>query len=283
MRILFCVFFALLAGHASSRTPLSPEAVHFFVSMSGSDANDCRVATPCLTIQRAVDNIKQNFDSNCLQAWINVAPGTYAGWEDYGPQVGCHRKGGGPLVISGSVVPGAGETCADTMGVQIVSPPGVNAISLDGGAIQTIICMTVSASGASAVYATNGAIAEIGVMGFGTANQHIMADAGGSVFVTSTINVVQGAHVGIWANLGGLVYVVPGVSINFAPGTGFTHYIFASNGGKVVLPIGSITITGSPTGQKCFASLLGIVNAAGNAAGIPGQGACGSNYGGQVY
>lgn len=273
----------LVCGAADARTPLTTATRDFYVATNGSDANDCRQTTPCLTIQRAVDNIKQNYDSNCVQPWIHISPGIYAGWEDYGPQVGCHPKGGGPLVIAGTMG-NLGSDCVDPDYVKIISPNGVNAVSLDGGAIQTIICMTISASGASAIYTTNGGKAEIGLMNFGTANTQVFADAGGAIFVTSTLNFMQGATYGVQANLGGLVYFVPGVAVSFASGIGYSQqFIHASNGGKIVFSPLTVGIAGSPSGQKCFASLLGIVNTGGYAAYLPGASACSSNTGGVVH
>lgn len=269
---------------AEARTPLTMATRDFYVAQNGDDANDCRLATPCATIQRAVTNIKQNYDTNCIQPWVHLFPGTYANAEDYGQQVGCQPPGGGPLVIAGTMG-NAGSECVDPALVHITSAPGVNAISLDGNAGLVLICVTVSAPGAAAIYATNGAKIEIGLINFGTANAQIFADAGGAIFATSTLNFMQGANFGIWANADGRVHVVPNIGISFAAGIGYAQFLRASNGGKVFFPAQSLGISGNPSGQKCYAELYGLVNTGNALSTIPGTTPCTTDqyFPGMVY
>lgn len=287
--VVIAVFAALIAGGASGRERLTEATKHFYASPDGNDANDCREATPCRQPQRVIDEIKNNYDLNCVQPriWLRpvrdaqgnfVSPGVYEGFEDYGQAVGCQRHGGGPIIIGGDCgAPyGAGNVIVNSTAV------GRNAISLDGGAQIVVVCKTINASGAAALYATMATI-EFGSVIFGTANIQAHADAGGVIVATGSYTVAQGAVNHIRATTGGVFDAVPGVQVTFSTPMAFTHLIFAQTGG--IAKVGGLTWLnpGNVSGQKCYASILAIVHANGNAAALPGTSPCGANYQGQVY
>lgn len=256
----------------------------FYVNAStGADANNCEAEVqvvgtltgPCLTIQRAVDNVKQNYDSNCVQPWIYVAPGSYTGWSDYAPQTGCQPSltGGGPMIVAGYR---PGIACADTnVIVTMGPPPATAAVSYDGNATGVVLCMTLNAPSGTAIYATNGAIMEVGLLRFGTATTSMLADTNGTIIATSTLKWAQGAIQGLWAKEKGILKVVPGVSIQFDAGIGFSPYfIFAGDGGVVNFPVNSLSFVGAPIATtKCGVNYGGLV-ISGNPTGIPGTNAC---------
>jgi hypothetical protein len=253
----------------------------FYVSPTGSDTtgDGLTPGTAWLTPRHAVFEVQRKYDFNCFQPTVKLAAGTYNGTsiEYYGPAVGCQVTGGGPLILSGDCAAGAGA-------VVLNGSQGINLVSMDGNAAILVVCMTLNAPGASALYATNGAIIEAGSIIFGAASTHAMADADGSVFMTGSYTIAGNAVYHGHANMGGTLVVLSGVNVTINPGLSISQqFIFASNGGKAVVPIPGVSFIGTITGQRCFASILGLVNSSGSANSLPGTIACGSNYGGQVY
>ena len=259
-----------------SRTRLTADTT-LYASPSGAGSQDgSDTSNPFAGVQDAWDALQRDYDLNGFTATIQLMDGSYsAGLQGYGPMVGLMKPGGSPVVIKGD--PTASQVSFNT--------PGVNTFSFDGGAAATIVLMTISASGASPIYATNGGIIEYGSIRFGTASTHAFADSQGMIVCTGSCSIVQGATYHIMANgSGSAATIVPGVTLTLASGLGFAGaFAFAGRLGRVAIPIPGVNFSGTCTGQQGYASLLGCLDCAGGSASLPGNSACGSNYGGQVY
>lgn len=261
---------------AYSRTRLTADTT-FYASPTGAGNQDgSSTSDPFSGVQDAWDALQRDYDLNGYTATIQLMDGPYAlGCQGYGPMLGQQKPGGSPVIIKGD----------PTAAAVYFNTPGVNTFSFDGNAAVTLVCMTISASGASPIYATNGGIIEYGSIRFGTASTHVMADSQGMTICTGSCSIVQGAAYHIMANgAGAAAGIVPGVVLTFAGGIGFAGaFAFAGRLGRVAIPVPGVVFAGSPTGQKGYASLLGLLDCGGGAASLPGNAACGSNYGGQVY
>lgn len=257
-----------------SRTRLTADTT-FYASPSGAGSQDgSSTSNPFAGVQAAWNALQRDYDLNGFTATIQLMNGGYtAGLEGYGPMLGQMKKGGSPVIIKGD--PTASGVYFNT--------PGVNTFSFDGGAAVTIVLMTISASNASPLYATNGAIIEYGSIIFGTASAHVLAATGGTTICTGSCTLAQGAVFHVQADHG-YAGIVPGVTLTLASGVGFSYcFAFAGNHGLISCPIPGVNFAGSATGMRGYASLLGILNCSGNANSLPGNSACGANYGGQVY
>ncbi len=260
---------------AYERTRLTADTT-IFASPNGAGLKDgSSPANAFAGVQAAWNALQQNYDLNGQTATIQLLDGTYnAGLQGYGPMVGMMKPGGSPVIVRGD--PTASGVNFDT--------PGVNTFSFDGNAIATITNLTVSASGACPLYATYGGIIEFGSIRFGTAMAHVMSENGGSIIGTGSYAIIQGAvyHV-IASGAGSSVGIVPGVSASISPNVGFSQFAFAGRLGKISIPLPGVVFSGACSGQQGFASLLGLLDCGGGAGSLPGNVACGSNYGGQVY
>jgi hypothetical protein len=253
-----------------------------YVKNGGNDALDgTTLATALATPQAAIDRIKDQYDSSGFAPVIKFSDGTYPGWEDYGPMICRHRKGGGPPVFIGNL----GNSAA----VVIQGQQGVNVISYDGSANAVIVGLTINAPGASAIYATNGSIIEAGMVNI-SGMIALQADSFAKVVCTSTIKFIGPMTYGLMANKHGLVETVPGVQVYFDNSSFTHHFCFGVNYGAVVMPYvpgspgSGVTFSGSFTGQKGFASLYGMVNSGfGTYNQYPGTGDCGFNVGGVLH
>ncbi len=259
-----------------SRTRLTADTTFYFSPSGGGSQDGSSTSNPFAGVQDAWDALQRDYDMNGWTPTLQAMDGSYStGLQGYGKMLGLQKPGGSPVIIKG-----------DPTAQQVIfSTPNVNTFSFDGGAVATIELMTISASGASPIYATNGAILEYGSIIFGTASTHAFADSGGLVICTGSSTIAQGAAFHIMANgAGASAYIVPGVTLTLASGLGFSQqFAFAGRLGRVAIPIPGVNFSGTCTGQKGYASLLGILDCAGGANSLPGNSACGSNYGGQVY
>jgi hypothetical protein len=71
---------ALVASKLSAYTLRLPNPTNLYVATTGSDSNDClSLATPCLTIQHAVNLLYVVYDGGGSSSTINVGAGTFCG------------------------------------------------------------------------------------------------------------------------------------------------------------------------------------------------------------
>jgi hypothetical protein len=252
-----------------------------YVSTGGSDSNiGTTSGTALATIQEAVSRIKDLYDMSGFAPVIKIDDGSYLGWQDYGQMIGRHKLGGGPILYLGNT--------AHPENVVIYNGTGVNTVSLDGGAQAVIVGMELQANASSALYLTNSAIAEVGIVNF-TGPTGILADGYGRAFVTSTIKFKGSMTYGMMANKIALIEAVPGVQIAFDSCSFGQQWLFAANGSTIIVPYRPSTLpapdgvnfVGTFSGQKAFASLHSIVNSGyGTYDSYPGTINCGSNAGG---
>lgn len=259
-----------------SRTRLTADTT-FYASPAGSGAQDGSSSSNAFAgVQSAWNALQRDYDFNGFTATIQLLDGGYTeGCQGYGPMLGQHRPGGSPVIIRGDA----------TAAAVTFYTPNVNTFSFDGNAAVTLTNMTISAPGASAIYATNGGIIEYGCIRFGTAATHVMADSQGMVVCTGSCSLVQGATYHVMANgAGAAAGIVSGVNLTLGSGIAFPGaFAFAGRLGRVAIPIPGVNFIGTCTGPKGYASLLGVLDCSGGSGSLPGNSACGSNYGGQVY
>jgi len=259
-------------------------------SYDGVEANK-----PLATIQCAVDKVKDEIDTNGFAPVIRIHDGLHMGWQDYGPNVGRHKRGGGPTIFMGNpLLPSA---------VKIFRAMGVAPISYDGFAQGVFIGMEVIGNKSQAIYATGCSVIECGFVRV-SGPIGFLADSGAKILGTSNLYFKGSMVYGGMGNKAGLFECVPGIHVFFEGSTFSEHFLFGTNHGMCIVPYhflnpvynekgevisgtqnpaGGVTFHGSFVGSKGFASLQGIINSGYMTYNLfPGTIDCDTNKGGQL-
>ena len=248
------------------RIYLSADTIFYAAPASIGTGDGSSAANAMGDEQSALDYLQTNFDKNGYTLRMQLLAGTYSrGIQMTGPIIGGDKPGGSPLIIQGDPA---------NPDAYVFNTPGVNTFSFIQGAVATIVGFTISASGASCLYATQGGIIEYGGIRFGTANSHIRADIDGFLVCTSTDEMVQGANEHYSINKG-YIGVVPGVIMkcDVQYGIGFQDFFSIEKGGQLDLPVNLLTWQGNFSGSRGIVKNGGRADCGGAVNSIPGSSA----------
>lgn len=260
MRIVLAFVLSLLlacAASAQGRAPLTADTP-FYVSQSGSDANDClSSATACLTIQGALLKIQRDYDLRCYKATVNIAAGTYT------DPVSINGAFLGGCGVGKIVIQGAGQA------LTLVQVSGT-AFTLTNGAYLTVQGMKIVATGGFALTTTDGGTSIFfGDIDFGNAFAHVGAGPYSRIRGTSnyTISGAFTQHINASA---GQAQIYNGVTVNITSASACAYFILATELGLV--DVAGVTFTGTGTQTTCGqtgAILGGLIYSAGTT--LPGN------------
>jgi len=248
----------IAAIQAVTRKKVVGNHLNFYVSATGNNANDgLSPATAVRTIQQAATLSYWGYDFNNYNAIINIGPGTYTDPVFVqGMPLGC-----GQLIFQGNP--------SNPASVVVNVPNGI-AFSISLGVFCTISGMTISASGSSNLFvsqgygiAANQAWVNVDhiVMGSCQTSQWNSWNAGVITANGAPVTFSGSSGIGAGTNLGSQIWLVNS-TVTFAPGTSYTTGWAYAQGGATI-SLNNTSYTGSFTGTRFLASICGIIGVAG--------------------
>lgn len=249
----------------------------FNVATTGVDSNSCTSGAPCLTIQRAYDNLANFYDLQGFTATIQVANGTYtAGLITAKCVLG--QNGTGSVQILGNATPsnvlisvtntdafGLGETAfgAGTQGCTQITIGGMKLATTTGGN-----AVNVSGGGVGVTVGTPGFPIEFGA----TFQDHMISNHGAWI-IAGTNNLVSGSALIHVAALSNGVTALHGTTETFSGAPVFTYYAYADISGSVYVDAMTFAGTvGAVTGTRYLTQNGGTIYAlSASASYLPGN------------
>jgi hypothetical protein len=228
------------------REPLTTTKVLWVTGSVGSDAttDGTTFATGFKTIQAAVDAAYRRYSADGQTVLIQVYPagGPYAN----------------PVAVRGALVGGGVLQINGNGGAAAIAAAG-NAITADAGTDLIISNLTIASTAGKGVYASNGALIQIGPgVTFGAAGTNqIEVGYGGRVIALNGYSISGGAVAHVQAGTGGL-YAAPAAAITLTGTPAFASaFVVASMGGAAVWT--GASFTGAATGVRYLAQLGGAI------------------------
>lgn len=216
------------------------------------------------TIAKAVNILYQNMDLNGTAATINIASATYSVAQVFqGAPVGYNQ-----IILSGTSVlwqaPGTSTTC-------ITATDNVR-VTLQG----TITFNSNSNNACTAILSQENAVVEVSsnniTFGAFPSGYHMYASTGGTINVNSNYTISGGCTFHQIAGTDGRITHVAGVGVTITGTPALTTFYETIGAGSSILLGTGMSWSGAITAgcQKWFAVALGVFQASGNAASIPG-------------
>lgn len=215
------------------RIPVTGGTLNLYVSPTGNDGYlGTSALYPMATISGAIARAASAYDLANASLTVNLAPGTYAGFDVYGSQIPA------PVHVVGS---GSGQTTVTSSNSDTIDVTAAGVLYLSGVRLTNTSGNTGDyGGGATTIYCVNGGSVNIG------------ADVN---FGSNT----NGAH--LWANTGGTVGAVAvgtGAGRNYTISGGAEFHLLATAGGSISLVDSTVTITGNPHFSQVFANSNGL-------------------------
>lgn len=258
-------FSTTLPAGLGVRTALTTNTT-FNVATTGVDSNNCTSGAPCLTIQRAYDNLANFYDLQGFTATIQVANGTYtAGLITAKCVLG--QNGPGGVQILGNATPSnvlINVTNSDAFGLGETSfgsgTQGCTQITIGGMKLQTT-------TGGNAVNVSGGGVGiTVGTPGFpidfGATFQDHMISNHSAWIIAGTNNLVSGGALIHVAALSNAVTALHNTTETFSNAPVFTYYAYADINASVYVDAMTFAGTvGSVTGTRYLAQNGGVIYA----------------------
>ncbi|WP_341913297.1 hypothetical protein [Ferrovibrio terrae] len=250
-------------------------ATSFYVATTGSDTNHgLTTGAPFATIQHAIDVIAKAIDLNGYRATVQVADGTYSA----GAAVRAPFTGGGEVFVIGNVTTPA--NC-------VISAATTHCFLLRHDAVLSIggFKLTTSTAG-YALYADIGAtgyIREAVVFGSIVAGyHHLLAQAGGSIYVLSNYSIDGAADIHWAAVESGRIYA-KNITVTL---TGIPNFrnLFAWASSMGIIWCDGDAFSGAATGVRYTSDINSVINTGGGGANyLPGSAAGSTSFGGLYF
>lgn len=246
----------------------------YYVRTNGSDTNDGLANTAggaFLTIQKAVDTIRNHLDLNGQVVTISVQAGTYTDGVDIS----------GPWTGKGTVAI-VGDTATPTN--VVISTTSDDCFNVDNAAYVTIhgFKLTTATSG-SGIQVTGSARVDFGQINFGACATHHLNMGNGATAYADAAYTVSGGAVDHW-HLGGPGFfaTLGAFQITLTGTPAFSGAWAATAGGFMQITSG-VTFSGSATGLRYFVWKNGVIDTGGSGETyLPGN-AAGSYSLGGIY
>lgn len=259
----------------------------FFDKDRGTDTNDClAVGTgACATSSQAMFDLQTNIDNEgtvTIQQGCTATPCTYTDL----PFQSTGYVGAGSVVLQGDIITPANYTwtCAVTCagGAVINFNPGTNGVWTVQGF--TITSSLSTGAGIQIAYPAAARILH--------QKNNFGAFTSGEAFScigAATINDVTGGNYTISGGGVSFANIQDGCIAHFDKAVGtitgtpaFGTAFLIAHGSGAIIGTDNTHFSGAATGVKCNANLIGLVDAAGTAASLPGNSACTTATGGVV-
>lgn len=264
------------AGLRSATRIRLEASLTLYVATTGSDSNDgLAVGTPFLTVQKAWDTLKSDYDLNGYGVGISIADGTYT--------TGLNAVG--PLVGEASETSVSFNGNSSTPSNVFFSTTAANAFSATGGARFFVKDMKLktTTSGSCINAVGQGSRIQFSNLIFdalGTSSTHINAQYGGRVVTSGAYSIIGGGYAHYSASSGGSIDVISAVTITGTPA--FTSS-FSISTVLAIINVSGSSYTGSATGVRYSSTLNSVINTNGGGAtffpgSIAGTTATGGQY-----
>ena len=259
------------ANMSPVRIPLLANTT-FYVSASGSDANNGLASgTAWATLAHAYSTILNNYDLAGFTVTISIGTGTFAPFAATTQLVG--QNGYLNLILNG-----AGSSTVITTAT---SSPTIYANGLAGFTISNM--EITNTGGDSSVFAQYGGGINIGagVTVGATSNAQLDAGEGGRIIV-GNITLTGNAAYAFWAHRGATIEINPG-TVTFSGTPAYSQAAaVATDDGQILVPSGSVTMSGPATGVRYSATMDGSIDTQGGGANFfPGSSSGSTATGGQ--
>lgn len=243
----------------------------YYVATSGNDSNPGTIGSPWLTIQHALNYVKQYVDTAGYAVTISVGDGTYA----ENVTVSGNFTGGGTVTIQGNTTTPA--NCN-------ITPASSDAISLSLGARLSIAGFKINASSGNSINCGPGCIATIaGNMNFAacaSTSAHLYANFGGQIINSSNYTISAGGGMHVRSFVGGIIQAENRTYVLSGTPAFVNSFANASNGG--IIEIYNAVFSGAATGSRYSVAINGIIDTGGGGASyLPGNSAGSDATGGQ--
>lgn len=273
------------ASAGGARIPLTANTT-FNVATTGVDSNNCTSGAPCLTIQRAYDNLANFYDLQGFTATIQIANGTYTSGLLTAKCV-LGQNGPAGVLILGSATPGnvlISVTSKDAISLGAVidgaGTQGCTQMTLGGVRLQTTTsgnAINVSGGGVGITIGTPGFAVEFGA----TAQNHIVTNHSAWAIAGTNNSIIGGALIHVSA-LSNSVVALHNTTVTCSGSPAFTYFAYAENNASVYLSGMTFTSCGGVTGTRYQANGNGMIYTAAATTYLPGN-AAGVEYMGGQY
>jgi hypothetical protein len=268
---------------AVAPTPLAADTT-FYVATTGSDTNNnCAIsASPCLTIQRAWNQLVGNFNLNGHVATIQVADGTYTGGLKMSSMpvgVNSVATAGGRWNPTSVVVQGNCTTPANV----VINVTG-DAISASGPVGMTLKCVSLQST-LNTVTSDSGATIGINNVRFlGASAGYQMLAQSATILISGNYTIVAGGgftHATV--ALGGSIVYPPGRTVTLSGASSWSQSFFQSSTSGSIYMVPPVFTGTAATGVQWTTSMNGTIYTSGSACSsvIPGSVAGSNSLGGQ--
>lgn len=227
------------------REPLTASRT-YYVRTDGNDANNGRTNTAggaWLTLQRAVNHIRDNLDLNGFNVTVQVANGTYTG----GMAIAQPWVGKGTVFFIGNTTTPA--SC-------IINTTGDCFYAEKGATFDVRGFKVLSATGRG-ITAFSGSFVSVGVMEFGAVGgAHVEVGTGGQVLLASDYTISGGGSSHLHAGAEGQIFTgVIAVTVTGTPN--FSAYFAGAAQGSIICK--DAIFTGAATGARFLSHKNGTI------------------------
>lgn len=268
-----------ISGSASAggvRIPLTANTT-FNVATTGVDSNNCTSGAPCLTVQRAYDNLANFYDLQGFTATIQLANGTYTSGLLTAKCV-LGQNGPAGVQILGSATPSNviwSTTSADTISLGASSAGagtnGCTQLTVGGMRLQTTTggnTINVAGGGVGITIGTPGFPIDFGA----SAQNHIVTNHSAWAIAGTNNSISGSAVVAHVAALSGSQAALHNTTITCTGSPAFGFFAYSEGAGSNIF-LANITFSGcgTVTGSRYFASKFGTVTTLGSLTYLPGN------------
>jgi hypothetical protein len=258
-------------GRFTLRVPLTSDLTMYVGGAGASDLNNCLLGTPCATVQRPFDLLRDRYDLAGHTVTVQLADGSYSpGLSLQGKLIG--QLSPANLILRGNNANPSAVAISDNRGLTALDDGVGSAIFVSSGGALTIGGVRLSATYRS-LWAHTVSNVTFGFMDFGPAgNSHIVADEGSLIraFASYSISGSSGAHYAVY---GGHIYTyepanpaeLTVVTINGFPSFGW--FAFADGKGHITSPASRTSFSGSVgTAHQYQADGMSLIDTVGSGA-----------------
>ena len=238
-------------------------SLNLYVATTGSDTNNTgqNAGSPFQTIQKAVNVAVSSYDTQLHNITVNIANGTYPN----------------PVVVSnplfgGSTLSLVGNPASPTS--VLITANNAHAIHCGGGGNLSISGLSLQTTGSVSGIPSIGILSDgnsnvtiTGAMNFGLcAGNHMWASSGGNISITSPYSITGGAQAHYFSGSAGVITIpAAGVTVTLSGSPAFSvAFAEAIQGGNISISSAQATFSGSATGKRYLANLLGQINTGGS-------------------
>lgn len=229
----------------------------YYVDSTGSNSNNGLTAgMPFATIQYAVDFVANNIDLGGRTVTIQLADGTFNESVTLKQLVGYSSVNSVGVIIQGN----QSNISAVTIQGDGARPWAVASTSAEKGYLLRYMRIQNSAAAGNSIVATKNSVVRISQINFGSsAAAHMSVSEGAQLEISGGYLISGGAQRHMLSNSKGNIIFVTAQTVTITGSPTFSAFARAALGGSIIYRA-TVTYSGSATGKRYEATLLGLVD-----------------------